>query len=242
MNEIINIVIGLLGATIILRGCGVFIVNRNNIKNIVGLNISRDVFKISSKLFIILLLLFSFIFYLNLQYNLVTYEININFYAILRDAYSLFLSSIFEEFIFRVLIFLSLVKLLKNEYLIILISALIFSAIHFPANIVSSVSYLLGGVMYGYSYFKFKNIIIPIILHFSWNFIQGVVFGFPVSGITLNRLLYLNITPSIFFNGGGQGIEGSIMGIVIRLVIIVAIYLFPYKGMDVKFMNLYKTI
>lgn len=52
--------------------------------------------------------------------------------------------------------------------------------------------------MYGYAFVKFQSIWVPIAIHFSWNFIQGAVFGFPVSGMPSEGILPLEITPDMF--------------------------------------------
>ena len=91
--------------------------------------------------------------------------------------------------------------------------------------------------MYGYSYVKFQKILVPIGIHFFWNFIQGTVFGYPVSGNPSEGYFFLTITPDIVFNGGVQGPEGSIVGIVSRVMVILMIYVLPYNRKNNEFLT-----
>ena len=91
--------------------------------------------------------------------------------------------------------------------------------------------------MYGYAFLKFQTVWVPIAIHFFWNFIQGPVLGLPVSGMEQEGLLRLEIVPDMFFNGGDQGPEGSILGILLRLVIILMIYLIPAVSGNHEFLK-----
>ena len=128
-------------------------------------------------------------------------------------------------------IFSSLLYFTNKKAAALVLTAFLFSFAHFPDNYLEVLSYFLGGIMYGYAFLKFQTVWIPIAIHFFWNFIQGPVLGFPVSGMEREGLLKLEIVPDMFFNGGDQGPEGSVLGILLRLVIILMIYLIP-KGSE----------
>lgn len=67
----------------------------------------------------------------------------------------------------------------------ILIIAAVFGYVHIRnpgATPITAFGNALGGLMYGIAFLGGRNIWLPIGMHFSWNFVQGSVLGFHVSG------------------------------------------------------------
>ncbi len=94
-----------------------------------------------------------------------------------------FLTSIFvgisEEIYFRVIAFGSLISLKVSPKNSILLSALIFSLFHLTnlfsevtqtAMIIQLINTFMMGVVLAYIYYKTKNIIYLILIHFMWDF------------------------------------------------------------------------
>lgn len=129
----------------------------------------------------------------------------------------LFLSVAFgEEIIMRGYVLNNLMKSL-NKYLALLISSIIFSVIHLANPNFSWLGFFgitLAGLLLGLSYIYTKNLWFPVALHFSWNFFQGTVFGFSVSGISTYSLIQQNRLSDNILNGGRFGFEGSILSII----------------------------
>ena len=79
----------------------------------------------------------------------------------------------------------------------------------------------------GLYYIYRQNLWFPIALHFSWNFFQGPIFGFEVSGIELNSLIVQEITGSDLLTGGDFGLEGSaLLSVLLLLSIFFVQYLY----------------
>ncbi|MBA4493596.1 CPBP family intramembrane glutamic endopeptidase [Paenactinomyces guangxiensis] len=59
----------------------------------------------------------------------------------------------------------------------------------------------------------------PIGFHFTWNFFQGSVFGFAVSGLDITSLIQLKATGNTTVSGGSFGAEGSIFATIVLLAV-----------------------
>lgn len=130
-----------------------------------------------------------------------------------------------EEMIMRGYILRNLMQSM-NKYIALIISALIFSVMHFFNPDFSWLGFFnifLAGLLLGVSYIYTRNLWFPIGLHFGWNFMQSFI-GFNVSGMDAYSLI--NITPQgdKLWSGGAFGFEGSLMSIVVMVVGIDAIY------------------
>jgi uncharacterized protein len=137
---------------------------------------------------------------------------------------------IYEEVFFRALLLSGLVVVLGGrKWLAILISAALFGIIHLNnpgASALSAFGNALGGIIYGMAFLGGKNLWLPMGLHFSWNFSQGPIFGFPVSGMDFGGMVIQEPTGSTLLNGGAYGPEAGLVGIVFRFVIMLLVVLY----------------
>lgn len=76
-------------------------------------------------------------------------------------------ASICEEFLFRGVIQNLLIEKLNSVHYSVLISALIFSVFHLQFSAI--LPRFILGIIIGYVYLNYKNLIHPILLHFSYN-------------------------------------------------------------------------
>ena len=76
-------------------------------------------------------------------------------------------ASICEEFLFRGVIQNLLIEKLNSVHYSVLISALIFSIFHLQFSAI--LPRFILGIIIGYVYLNYKNLIHPILLHFSYN-------------------------------------------------------------------------
>jgi membrane protease YdiL (CAAX protease family) len=101
-------------------------------------------------------------------------------------------------------------------WLAIAFTSLFFAFAHFLNPNVSGIGKFntaIAGVWFGIAYLKTRNLWFPLGIHFAWNWLQGAIFGIPVSGITeitTAPLLRETATGSDFFTGGNYGVEGGI--------------------------------
>jgi len=150
-----------------------------------------------------------------------------------------FTSSIFEETLFRGILF-RIIEEKLGSYIALFISALIFGALHlFNPNsslIVGIGLAIQAGLLLAVSYIYSRNLWFPIAIHFAWNFTQGGIFGANVSGGGLSKTLITSkIEGAEIFTGGAFGPEGSIQATLFCLTAtIILLILCHKKGKIVK--------
>jgi len=144
-----------------------------------------------------------------------------------------FTSAIFEEILFRGILF-RITEEKLGSYWALVISAIIFGAMHL-ANPHSTFLAALGlaiqaGLLLGAAYIFSRNLWFPIAIHFAWNFTQSGIFGASTSGSTMGKsLLTTKIEGAEWFTGGQFGPEGSIQATLFCLVATIVLILLSHK-------------
>ena len=150
------------------------------------------------------------------------------------DAGALFLSflvlilAVFaEELVFRGYILGNLMES-GNRWYALLVSAILFALAHISntsINGVAMVNLVLAGVLLGLNYIYTKNLWFGILFHFGWNFFQGPVLGYEVSGLGLPGILELEMSGNPLLTGSTFGFEGSLIATMLLLTAILLLYL-----------------
>lgn len=80
------------------------------------------------------------------------------------------------------------------------------------SNIIAVLDIIVAGLIFAYAYVLSGHLWLPIALHLAWNFAEGAIFGFPVSGFLLpNSVFQTYITGPTAITGGNFGPEGSVL-------------------------------
>ena len=111
-----------------------------------------------------------------------------------------------------------------NRYVALSISSVIFMSIHLlnpNVNFLSVVNLFLAGIVLGIYYIHKPNLWLPIGMHLTWNFFQGPIFGFEVSGIETKSIINQSVRGNEIITGGAFGFEGSILATILIITIIV---------------------
>ncbi len=139
------------------------------------------------------------------------------------------LVAFYEELAFRGYILNNLMKSL-HPFTALLLSAMIFALFHGTnpnASVLSILNVFLAGLLLGINFIFTRNLWFGIGLHFSWNFIQGPVLGYEVSGLSLPSILVQQQTGADILTGGNFGFEGSIINtalMLLTILVLLAVY------------------
>jgi len=114
----------------------------------------------------------------------------------------------------------------------VMISSAVFGLLHLGnpnATWVSAAGIFFPGIYLAYGYIRTKQLWLPIGLHIGWNFFEGVVFGFPVSGLDIYALTRIEVTGPELWTGGAFGPEAGLIVLPSLVVGGILVYWFTRK-------------
>jgi membrane protease YdiL (CAAX protease family) len=126
---------------------------------------------------------------------------------------------------------MTVLKQTGNKWVIVIVSSIIFSLMHSLNPSMSFLSYLnlfLFALLAAYMFIKSNNLWLSIGYHITWNYFEGNIFGFQVSGLGTSSLYTLRAPTNNIITGGSFGPEGGLVVTFITLVGIIYIWKF-YK-------------
>lgn len=150
-----------------------------------------------------------------------------NLKELFNSAMIMLMVALSEELVFSGYVLRNLMKSL-NKWLALFISALLFTAVHLTNPEVPAtglVNTFLGGLLLGITFVNTRKLWLPVSFHFFWNFMQGPVIGFPVSGIPFDSVLVLEPKGNPLISGGNYGFEASL---VCSLLLLMAFIVWCY--------------
>ena len=98
--------------------------------------------------------------------------------------------------------------------LALFVSSAVFALAHlgnFSASIASTVGIFSAGYFLAYGWLRTRALWLPIGLHIGWNFFQGPVFGFAVSGNPTPSIVVHTVGGPELLTGGGFGPEAGLI-------------------------------
>lgn len=111
----------------------------------------------------------------------------------------------------------------------VILSSAVFGVLHIRnpgATWISTLGIFFAGIYLAYGYIRTKQLWLSIGLHIGWNFFEGVVFGFPVSGLDIYPLTRIEVTGPEIWTGGAFGPEAGLIVLPSLIVGAVLIYLY----------------
>jgi len=116
-----------------------------------------------------------------------------------------------------------------NMFWGVVISSSVFGLAHLGnpnATWISAAGIFFAGLFLAYGYLRTGQLWLSIGLHIGWNFFEGVIFGFPVSGMDVYRLIQHKIQGPEIWTGGAFGPEAGLIVLPALAVGTVLIYLY----------------
>ena len=90
---------------------------------------------------------------------------------------------------------------------------------------ISTLNTMLVGIPLSLAYLRTRSLWMPVGMHFTWNYVQGFVFGLPVSGYTFpTSLLNAQVHGAAWLTGSEYGPEGGLLSTIV--VVGAGIYFF----------------
>ena len=112
-----------------------------------------------------------------------------------------------------------------NKYIALIISSFVFMGMHLGnpnIGVLPLTNLFLAGIFLGVYRIHKNNLWFPIGAHLMWNYLQGPIYGFEVSGNKINSLFEQKLQGHEVLTGGNFGYEGSI---ILTVFLIISIYL-----------------
>lgn len=158
--------------------------------------------------------------------------------SLMESWFFFLLVALTEEIMVRGYILGRLLHTPMNKFLALFISAVLFGLLHiFNPNVafLPMLNLVLAGMFLGSVYLYTRNLCFPIALHLFWNWIQGPVLGYQVSGNHFGTsLLALRVSENDLMSGGAFGFEGSLICTVLVVLFTLAIIWWGEKREAIK--------
>ena len=151
--------------------------------------------------------------------------------ALVYGVYLFTCVALFEEILFRGFVLQRLIDG-AGVWIAQLALALLFASAHWgnpgmegPTQVIAMLDLALGAILFGLAFLRTRSLALPVGLHLGWNWAQGHLLGFGVSGIDYPgwfRPVFLGLPE--WLTGGEFGPESSVFAVVVDLVMIVALW------------------
>lgn len=120
-----------------------------------------------------------------------------------------------------------------NPWSAAVVTSVIFSLLHMGnPNISPSglINILLVGLLFAYMFLRTGSVWMPVGYHITWNYFQGCVFGFPVSGGQVQGMYTVAASHDDVLTGGAFGPEGGLLATVVILAGFYMVWRFTGSG------------
>jgi membrane protease YdiL (CAAX protease family) len=98
----------------------------------------------------------------------------------------------------------------------------------------ATVDIAVGAVVLGLAYLRTRSLALPVGIHLGWNWMQGPVLGFAVSGTSRHEGWFRPtfVGDPSWFSGGAFGLEASVFAVIVDLLLLGG--LLAWKGSGVE--------
>ncbi|MBD8528243.1 CPBP family intramembrane glutamic endopeptidase [Pseudomarimonas arenosa] len=138
--------------------------------------------------------------------------------------------ALFEETLFRGFLFQRLIDG-SRPWIAQLLFGVLFASAHWgnpdmqgSTLLIASFELFLGSILLGLAYLRTGSLALPVGLHLGWNWMQGSVLGFGVSGFSQAGLWQVERSGAEWIHGGSFGLEASVFAILVDLLMIAMLW------------------
>ena len=147
--------------------------------------------------------------------------------AMVSAAWTFLLVALFEETLFRGFVFQRFVEG-AGAWPAMITLALVFALAHWgnpdmtgATKVWATIDTGLGAIVLGLGYLRTRSLAFPVGFHFAWNWTQGGLLGFDVSGFDQAGWLQpLLLDRPEWVTGGSFGPEASVFAVIVDLTLI----------------------
>jgi len=143
-------------------------------------------------------------------------DVNFDMFALWRILILYLFAALFEELLFRGILFWQLDNVF-GSWLALIVSGALFGATHLGnpgATIWTTLALAISaGVGLGAAYLVTRNVWLAVGIHWAWNFLLAM-FGFAVSGLEPYSLLTATISAPTLWSGGEFGMEVGLPALI----------------------------
>lgn len=134
----------------------------------------------------------------------------------------------------------------KATIIAVVISSSIFGILHASnpnASVTAIINIIFAGVMLAVPFIITGRLALPIGLHFSWNFFQGGIFGFRVSGMEFRHsIIQIQQGGPDWWTGGAFGPEAGLIGIFgILLILGLSLLYLKWSGVKLRYAEQFRS-
>ena len=136
----------------------------------------------------------------------------------------------YEELLFRGYRLQNLIEGLNLTWAL-LISSAVFALGHLfnpHSSLASTLGIFAAGFFMAYGWVRTGRLWLSIGLHIGWNFFEGAVFGFPVSGLTFPGMIHQTNVGPVLITGGPFGPEAGL--VMLPMIAIGVVLIWIYTG------------
>lgn len=136
-----------------------------------------------------------------------------------------------EEIFFRGYCMTAL-KQTGHTWVVVIVSSLIFSIAHGlnpNVSVLGLANIFIVGLLFAFMFLKTGNLWLPIGFHISWNYFQGSIFGFPVSGTEPHGIYNIGRVEGALWSGGSFGPEGGLIATVMLVIGFLVVWGYPVR-------------
>lgn len=129
----------------------------------------------------------------------------------------------------------------RKKWVPIIVSSIIFSMLHLlnpNVKVLGLINIFLVGVLFAWMVVKTGSLLMPIGYHITWNYFQGNVFGFPVSGTDPHGIYNITVLKDNILTGGAFGPEA---GILTTIVIIIGLLVVSKYSSRKRYTNVFSN-